>query len=111
MKDLEEKLKQIFKNQNIGFDKPYLANLMWYLMEDVDIKYGNQEAMEMVLVAFYTRFTDEKILKFLNLEASELSEQLNPEMSKEELRDLLLLDVLWDAMATRIDNFPYQKFF
>lgn len=105
MKELKKLLEEIMLKLGLQPKAPCLAELLHYLVQDLDLNmYDKQKMEDEIMELLYS--PDEEVIEYLEMEPEELYERLLPLKTEEELREVLVGDLMYDAVADHLDDFP-----
>lgn len=86
--------------------KSRLATLMIYLQDYISLPITDQQKMKDLILDFVLyKWSDRSILTYMEVEAQDLAEELDPLETDIDLADALLGKRLWDAMEAFMDDF------
>lgn len=107
MKTLNEILKDKMTERALSpITKSRLATLMIYLQDYMSLPFTDQQKMKDLILDFVLyKWSDRSILTYMEVEAQDLAEELEPLDTDVELADTLLGKRLWEAMEDYMDDF------
>lgn len=108
MKTLEQVVNEKLEMLTIPDLKPPLAQLMTAVVEDVQWETYDQATLEGEL-ADLMMLTDDQALIYLGVSEKELVILLEPLTTAEQIAELLLNDLMWEALKMNLDYFPYRR--
>lgn len=107
MKTLDDVLRDKMNKRGLSpITKSKLATLMIYLQDYTSLPTTDQQKMKDLILDFVLyKWSDRSILTYLEVEAQDLAEELEPLETDIDLADALLGKRLLEAMETYTDDF------
>lgn len=88
--------------------EPYLGRMLNVLVQELDLNMYDRQKMEDEIMEL--RYApDEEILEYLELEPEELYEYLLPLKTEAEIQEVLVGDLMYQAVAAHLDDFPTNR--
>jgi hypothetical protein len=107
MEKLNQILKELLWRWQVPERRPLLVQVMYVLIEDVDLNMYDKDTMEEIMYDL-NQGTDQEVLDYLQVEPEELADALAPLKTEEEIRDYLMMEVLYEGILLNQPSFPHD---